>query len=271
MGEILYHFFYQATYFTYFYINNLTYTQMETYSVVMESLCCNGNREDVADSSEIYLNYIIDDGEVQRFPIYGNYKLKKGEDWKINLQLSYHSKIVFVLVQKEGSEIENDLGILTINNHVKSKKGLFTNKNKDCTYELSYQLLPLYSVELANLECCRSEAEEGYCNEIYFNYKIDNGEEQRYPTSGNYLIKQGDCCYVGLNLKFSNEVFICLKENSSLIEKNLGTIQLNPTILEGYQHFTNENEEWDYKIIYFRLNRLVSFKNIAEKQELVIQ
>jgi hypothetical protein len=242
---------------------------MANYSVLLETLDCKILEKDTGNNSEIYFNYIIDNGSVKRFPLSGNFSINKGNVWDINLQLSFNSKLVVVLIEVDSLSGENDLGIITINNSLCSGKGSFANKNKGYYYELTFCLLPLFSVELANLECLKNTTcEEGFSN-IYLKYKIDNGKELRYPTTGNLTSEKGECCYLGLNLQFYDKIYIYLMESVAPTHKVLGMIQLNSSILNGFQHFTNENADWDFKIIYFGLNHAVNAIKPVSAKELV--
>jgi hypothetical protein len=197
--------------------------------------------------------------------------MKKGYAWNIDLHLSFKSKIIIALVESDSLLGDKDLGVTTINSSFLTKKVSFSNRGNSCNYELSYCQTPFYSVELANLECINNNDIKGSISKLYFKYKLDNGEELRYPTCGNHIVQQGESCYIGLNLQFTERAFISLIDSSSQSDKNLGVIQLNGTIFDGYQHFCNDNEDWDYKIIYFRLNRVTAQKKQTEKHEFALQ
>jgi hypothetical protein len=250
---------------------NSTFDSMANYSVLIERLDCKILEKEAGSSSELFLNYIVDDGTVSRFPLCGTFKLKRSEVWDINLQLSFNSKLVIVLVEIDSLSGENDLGIISINGSHGSGKGSFANKNLGYFFELTYSLHPLFSVELANLECMKKTAREEIPKHVYLKYKIDKEHELRYPTSGTLLAEEGECCYLGLNLQFYDKVFIYLIESSSPKHKVLGMVQLNKTILSGFQHFTNENSNWDFKIIYFGLNPSISPKKSVNMHEVVLQ
>jgi hypothetical protein len=121
---------------------------MANYSIKLDTLECKTR----AKGTEVYLHYIIDDGELQRFPLCGNHSMKKGDIWSLDLHLEFNNKIIIALEEGNPLEEGNDIGIITIKSPLLSGKRSFTNKNKDWDYQLSYFQTALCTVDFANFE-----------------------------------------------------------------------------------------------------------------------
>ena len=122
---------------------------MTRYSVLLKSFEYKTSKQSNGGTSRIHFHYIVDDGELQRFPLYGNRLMKKGDVWKIGLLLNYSSKIIIAFEENVSLFEDIDLGTITIYNSTLNKRQLFTNSTTKQSYELSYISKSLLPPELA--------------------------------------------------------------------------------------------------------------------------